>query len=74
MDGQVLEKIYQENLEERIISYIAEKYEITYEKAMAVYYGSKLADKIHTGNEDIQYLDHKVLVQLMEEIEPGIFE
>ena len=73
MDGQILENLYQENLEERIISYIADKHSLTYENAMAIYYKSKLADKIHLGKEDMQYLDYKVLVRILEETEPEIF-
>ena len=65
MDGDVLEKVYQENLEERIIAYLAERKGISLEKAMNVYYNSKLADKIQRGVEGIQYLDYKVLVQIL---------
>ncbi len=65
MDGDVLEKVYQENLEERIIAYLAEQKNISLEKAMNVYYNSKLADKIQQGVEGIQYLDYKVLVQIL---------
>lgn len=65
MDGEVLERIYQENLEERIIAYLSEKRSISLEAAMNIYYCSKLADKIHRGVEGIQYLDYKVLVQIL---------
>lgn len=65
MDGDVLEKVYQENLEERIIAYLAEQKGISLEKAMNAYYNSKLADKIQRGVEGIQYLDYKVLVQIL---------
>ena len=34
MDEMVLEKLYQEKLEERIIAYLAEKYGISFEEAM----------------------------------------
>ena len=74
MDDAVLEKIYQEKLEERIIATLAEKHGISLEDAMNVYYNSKLADKIHRGVEGVQYLDHKVLVQILEETEPEIFK
>ena len=46
MNEEVLEKIYQENHEERLIAYLAEICDFTYEKAMDLYYSSKLADKI----------------------------
>ena len=74
MDEMVLEKIYQEKLEERIIAYLADNNGITLEEAMKSYYSSKLADKIHRGVEGVQYLDHKVLVQVLEETEPGILQ
>lgn len=65
MDGEALEKVYQENLTERIISYLAEIKQIPLETAMDIYYHSKLADKIYRGVEGIQYLDYKVLVQIL---------
>lgn len=65
MDGEVLEKIYQENLAERIISYLAEVKQIPLETAIDIYYRSKLADKIYQGIEGIQYLDYKILVQIL---------
>ena len=74
MEEKVLEKIYQEKLEERIIAYLADNNGITLEEAMKSYYSSKLADKIHRGVEGVQYLDHKVLVQVLEETEPEILQ
>ena len=65
MDGDVLEKVYQENLEERIIAYLAEQKGISLQKAMHIYYNSRLADRIQRGVEGIQYLDYKVLVQIL---------
>lgn len=65
MDGEILEKVYQENLEERLIAYLAEIEHISLEEAMNLYYHSKLADKIHRGMEGIQYLDYKVLAQML---------
>ena len=65
MDGEVLERVYKENLEERIIAYLSETKNISLEEAMNIYYCSKLADKIHRGVEGIQYLDYKVLVQIL---------
>ena len=72
MDEMVLEKLYQEKLEERIIAYLAEKYGISFEEAMEAYYNSKLADKMQCGVEGVQYLNHKVLAQILEETEPDI--
>lgn len=65
MNDEALEKNYQERLEERIISYIAEKQNIQLTDAMDLYYKSKLADKIAQGQYGIQYLDYKVLGQMI---------
>ena len=73
MDDQVLEQIYQERLEEQIITYLAESEHISLHQAMDLYYTSKLADKIHAGKEGVQYLDYKVLVQILRETEPKLF-
>ena len=73
MPEDILEQVYQENLEERIISYLSDIREISLEKAMSIYYRSKLADKIHKGIYGVQYLDYKVLVQLLLETEPELF-
>jgi hypothetical protein len=73
MDELSLEQVYQEGLEERIIAYIAEQNNISYEKALSIYYHSKMADKINKGKEDIQYLDYKVLADLIKETEPELF-
>lgn len=74
MDEKILECVYQENLEERIIIYLAEMNNLSYEKAMDIYYNSKLSDKIHNGKEGIQYLDYKVLVQILIDTERELFE
>ncbi len=74
MDGEALEKVYQENLEERIIAYLSETRSISLEQAMNIYYHSKLADKIHRGVEGVQYLDFKVLVQILCEVEQELFD
>ena len=47
MDENVLEQIYQEKLEERIIAQIAADRSVSLEKAMDIYYSSELADQIH---------------------------
>ena len=73
MDGEVLEKIYKERLEERIISYLAEIKNLDLLVAMDIYYHSKLADRIAAGVYGIQYLDCKVLVQILEENEAELF-
>lgn len=73
MDGETLEKVYQENLEERIISYLAKVKKISLQEAMDIYYQSQLAEKIHQGKEGIQYLDYKVLVEILCQTEPELF-
>jgi hypothetical protein len=73
MDGEVLERYYQESLEEKIIAYLAKVKHITLQQAMDIYYHSQLADKIHQGKEGIQYLDYKVLAEILCETEPELF-
>ena len=69
MDENVLEQVYQEKLEERSIAQIAKERRVSLETAMQIYYNSELADKIHQGMEGIQYLDYKLLVQILNETE-----
>ena len=73
MSEDVLEKVYQESLEERIISYLAETRQLSFEEAMRIYYSSRLANKIHNGDYGVQYLDYKVLIQILLETEPELF-
>jgi hypothetical protein len=73
MDGEILEKIYKERLEEKIISHLAEVKNLDLQTAMDIYYQSKLADRIAAGEYGIQYLDCKVLVQILAENEPELF-
>jgi hypothetical protein len=74
VDDRILEQTYQENLEERLIAYIADQHGFSLEKAMDIYYSSDLAEKIHNGIDGIQYLDYKVLGQILQETEPGRFQ
>lgn len=69
MNDELLENFYRENLEERIIAYLAEICSLSCEKAMDLYYDSSLSDKIYHGKYGIQYLDYKVLAQMLLEIE-----
>ena len=73
MDENILEQVYQEKLEERIVAQIAKERDIPLEKAMQIYYSSNLADQIHQGMEGIHYLDYKVLAQLLIETEDEKF-
>lgn len=74
MNGETLERVYQENLEERIIAYLSDTRGLSLEAAMDIYYNSVLADKIHQGVEGVQYLDYKVLVQILCETEKELLE
>lgn len=73
MNGDTLEKYYQEGLEERIIACIADEENISFEKAMDIYYNSKMAEWIYQGKYGVQYLDYKVLVQILITTEPELF-
>lgn len=73
MNEAILEQTYQEALEERLIACLAEQNALSLEKAMDIYYHSRLADKIHQGTYGIQYLDYKVLAQILRETEPELF-
>ena len=74
MDEKILEQTYQENLEERLITYLAEQHNIPLEKAMDIYYHSRLAEKIHQGAEGVQYLDYKVLADILLDTETELFQ
>lgn len=74
MNEETLESVYQEKLEERIITYLAELRNLSYERAMKLYYNSKTADKIYLGTYGIQYLDYKVLAQMLLETEKDLFD
>ena len=74
MDENVLEDIYQEKLEERLIEYLSTKYNMDYREAMDTYYKSELADKIHEGKYGVQYLDYKVLADILEQTEPNLIK
>lgn len=65
MEGDILEKFYKEKLEERIITEFAKQKKISLEDAMDVYYSSLLAEKIAEGKNGIQYLDYRVLAEML---------
>lgn len=73
MNGETLEKFYQESLDERLIRRIAEEKNISLEEAMDFYYQSRLADEIYDGKYGIQYLDYKVLAQILIDTESERF-
>ncbi|MCQ2122648.1 MAG: hypothetical protein MJZ25_00505 [Fibrobacter sp.] len=65
MNENVLEKLYQERLEERIINRISEIQNISLEQAMDIYYSSNLSREINQGTYGIQYMDYKILAELI---------
>ena len=74
MDETILEQNYRERLEERLIAHIAEQNNLSLEAAMDVYYSSKLAEKIYRGVEGVQYLDYRVLAEILKETEPELLQ
>lgn len=66
MSDLELENIYTEHLEEDIVLQFSKKNNVSLEKAMQIYYQSKLANWIHSGEFGVQYLDSAVLVELLE--------
>lgn len=66
MSDLELENIYTEHLEEDIVLQLSKKNNISLEKAIQIYYQSKLANWIHSGEFGVQYLDSAVLVELLE--------
>ena len=73
-DELVLEKMYQEALEESLKSHIAQKKNLSLEDAMDKYYNSRLSMKIHEGLYGVQYLDYRNLAEILFETEPELFE
>lgn len=73
MNDDALESTYREELDEKLISYLAEVREIPLEKAMDIYFNSRIAQLIGKGAQGIQYLDYKVLAQMILENEPELF-
>ena len=59
-------KRYKERLEEKIIFCLADRNGLELEKAMDIYYNSRLASLIESGAYGIQYLDFRVLTDELE--------
>lgn len=72
-DHKELKKVYLRNLEESIISKLAEVKSIDIDTAMRIYYSSKLSGQIERGETGIEYLDYKNLVDELIETEAGLF-
>lgn len=65
MNEEELEKEYREKLDEKLIAYLAKQKDIPLEQAVDLYYRSPMAEMIGEGKYGIQYLDYKVLVEMM---------
>lgn len=74
MDEETLEYMYREELDERLIAHLAKVKNLSLFKAMDLYYHSRMADLIGKGMYGIQYLDYKVLVEMMIDNEPNLFK
>lgn len=72
-NGDNLDFLYKQNLEESIIRYLAEMKHIELRQAMDIYYQSKLAKQIEHGTYGIENMDYKYLVQDLIENEPQLF-
>ena len=73
MDEELLEQTYREELDEKLIAFLAEVKHLSLEKAMDIYYHSRMAEMIGKGAYGIQYLDYKVLVEMMLDTEKELF-
>ena len=73
MDGDILERVYQERLEERLIARLSEVKNISLEQAMDIYYRSKLSQQINDGSYGIENMDYRYLVQDLIKNEPELF-
>lgn len=74
MDEETQEYMYREELDERLIAHLAKVKNLSLFKAMDIYYHSRMADLIGKGMYGIQYLDYKVLVEMMIDNEPNLFD
>ncbi|MBQ7719681.1 MAG: hypothetical protein IJT56_03770 [Clostridia bacterium] len=73
MNDETLENSYREALDERIITCLSEKKKWPLDKAVDRYYRSRMADMIGKGECGVQYLDYKVIVDIMLETESALF-
>ena len=73
INQDALTKIYKQNLEESIVSYIAEEKNITIERAMDIFYSSKLSAQINEGKFGIENMDYKYLANDLILNEPELF-
>ena len=71
---EYIEDLYQQSLEENLIIYLSQLESIPLDKAAKIYYSSKLADKISEGKYGVQYLDYRILAEILKENEPELFQ
>ena len=64
---------YREELDERIITRLAEVKTLTLDEAMDIYYRSRLSTQVAHGTFGIDNLDYKYLVDDLIENEPDLF-
>ena len=57
-----LEKVYLQELDNSIISYLASSRNLSAQEAMDIYFNSALCNYVHKGTYGVQYLDYKLLV------------
>lgn len=74
VDDKLMEQIYQESLEEKLIMNISQELNLSLPQAMDLYYNSRLANKIHRGKYGIQYLDYHVLTDYLLKYEQDLIE
>jgi hypothetical protein len=71
VDPAALEQVYLTNLENSIMSKLADRLAVDPREAMDIYYRSELAKQIAAGSFGIQYLDPEYLIDdlLVNELE-----
>lgn len=73
-DRKQLEEIYKQNLESDVIDEISKIRGIDLRKAMDIYYSSRLAEQITSGEYGIENLDAKYLAEDLIENEPELLK
>lgn len=73
-ENKNMENFYFQSLDVKIIEYLSEILKIEKFAALEIYYKSKLCDQIHKGENNIQYLDFKNLVEDLIENESELFK
>jgi hypothetical protein len=72
-DKENLELFYKQNLENDIINAVSEEKGITIRVAFDIYYSSKLARQIESGECGIENMNAKYLAEDLIENEPELF-